>query len=283
MGKSVIKFSTDKNTALRTVRNAISGKFAILKAEGFTLKVGTPPFMIATIVVGDKTVEVDGGGAGAIIASTCASEIDLAFQNLSTQAPSASPAQQHSAPSQQPTQADIPDGHWAQVVSADGCGYLQASTNNVLTMQVKEYCIEFSKEDVESLSVLFTTSQWVKYKLVLKDASEYLLTFSTNKNLAEFESWSWGLLYGINADAPASTHKKELATPVSTCDNGQTPTYPNENQTPLQSDMINKEQDYIFALDMINRRSYNVAYNTLSKIKGYKDADELLRQLEDKI
>ena len=44
-----------------------------------------------------------------------------------------------------------------------------------------------------------------------------------------------------------------------------------------------KEKMYLFGLQMINQRSYDVAYNILSKIKGYKDVDELLQQIKDKI
>ena len=44
-----------------------------------------------------------------------------------------------------------------------------------------------------------------------------------------------------------------------------------------------KEKMYLFGLQMINQRSYDVAYNILSQIKGYKDVDELLQQIEDKI
>ena len=40
---------------------------------------------------------------------------------------------------------------------------------------------------------------------------------------------------------------------------------------------------YAFAKTMIDNRSYLVAYNTLLKIKGYKDTDKLLAELEKKI
>ena len=43
-----------------------------------------------------------------------------------------------------------------------------------------------------------------------------------------------------------------------------------------------QEQQYLFALQMIERRSYDIAYNTLNKIKGYKNVDELLQQLENR-
>ena len=48
------------------------------------------------------------------------------------------------------------------------------------------------------------------------------------------------------------------------------------------SDASNQQQLYIFALQMIARGSYDTAYNALSKINGYRDADELLIALKNK-
>ena len=44
-----------------------------------------------------------------------------------------------------------------------------------------------------------------------------------------------------------------------------------------------REQTYLFALQMINARSYDIAEKALVKIKGYKNVDELLKQIENKI
>ena len=56
----------------------------------------------------------------------------------------------------------------------------------------------------------------------------------------------------------------------------------NENQKERAASS-NEEQTYIFALQMIKVRSYEIAYNALSKIKGYKNTDELIKEIEDKI
>ena len=42
-----------------------------------------------------------------------------------------------------------------------------------------------------------------------------------------------------------------------------------------------QEQLYLFAMQMMERRSYDIAYNTFSKIKGYKNTDAFLKKLED--
>lgn len=47
-------------------------------------------------------------------------------------------------------------------------------------------------------------------------------------------------------------------------------------------DTFEKEKLYGYALQMYGNRSYSIAYNVLSKIKGYKNADQLLLELEDK-
>ena len=49
------------------------------------------------------------------------------------------------------------------------------------------------------------------------------------------------------------------------------------------SDSSNKEKTYLFALQMIKTRSYDIAYNAFLKIKGYKNVDELIKEIEDKI
>ena len=86
------------------------------------------------------------------------------------------------------------------------------------------------------------------------------------------------------AVAPTPTVK---ATPVAQ----STPTV---NSTPVVKPAVKKavgdglspekkEEYYLFALQTIERRSYNVAYNILLKIPGYKNADELLEEIRAKI
>ena len=72
--------------------------------------------------------------------------------------------------------------------------------------------------------------------------------------------------------------------------NAATTSPPKANTAPLSStapktansNQQAQQQLYLFALQMIERRSYDIAYNTLNKIKGYKNVDELLQQLENR-
>lgn len=77
--QKTIEHNIEKSKAIRLVKKAISGKFAITKDGGDTLKVGAP-MMNATIVITDKTIDISGGGAAGAVASTCASEIEIAVQ-----------------------------------------------------------------------------------------------------------------------------------------------------------------------------------------------------------
>lgn len=60
-------------------------------------------------------------------------------------------------------------------------------------------------------------------------------------------------------------------------------TRPEDIRNPLSLDELEKEKLYGYALQMYGNRSYEVAYNTLLKIKGYKNTDQLLSELADKI
>ena len=61
--------------------------------------------------------------------------------------------------------------------------------------------------------------------------------------------------------------------------------FPNQSiwKTVIKSGQDEREQMYLFALRMMDARSYDVAQNALLKIKGYKNVDELLKQIEDKV
>ena len=41
-----------------------------------------------------------------------------------------------------------------------------------------------------------------------------------------------------------------------------------------------KEPTYIFALQMYQQRSYDIALNAFLKIRGYKDADKYIEELQ---
>lgn len=76
-----IKHNLDKKQALLLVKKAISGKIAIMKDEGDTIKIGAP-MMTATVTVTDSTFEVSGKLTAEAIAQTAATEIEMALENL---------------------------------------------------------------------------------------------------------------------------------------------------------------------------------------------------------
>jgi hypothetical protein len=57
-----------------------------------------------------------------------------------------------------------------------------------------------------------------------------------------------------------------------------TPTPKTKAATPLADDQA-KEQTYLFAMQMYQQRSYDIAYNAFLKIPGYKDADKYIQEL----
>ena len=105
--QKTINHHLGKTQAIKLVKKAISGKFAIMKDAGDTLKVGAP-MMTATIVITDTTIDVSGGGPAGPVASTCASEIEMAVQEAEENQ-AGQPAQQaQAAPAQAPASAPAP-------------------------------------------------------------------------------------------------------------------------------------------------------------------------------
>ena len=104
--EKVINYSFDKQTAIRLVKKAISGKAAILKDNGDVLKVGAP-MMTATITISDNTITVSGSLAGAMIANTCASEIEMAVEEYQANHPNSNSAPQPT-PAPQPAPQSTP-------------------------------------------------------------------------------------------------------------------------------------------------------------------------------
>lgn len=108
-----IAYNFDKKRAITLVKKAISGKMAIIKDGGDTLKVGTPPFMMVNIKITDNEIEVSAGGAGAMLGETAASEIDMLVeeeQSKQAEQPQAQP-QQGAAPQQSQKKALSPEDY----------------------------------------------------------------------------------------------------------------------------------------------------------------------------
>lgn len=100
--KKEIKFSIDKQKALKIAKKAATLKFGMVKDEGFTFKVGTPsvPPMIAVVEVSDGVIFISGKGFGSTIANTIFGEISNAIeeaQENSNSNSSASNASQQSS------------------------------------------------------------------------------------------------------------------------------------------------------------------------------------------
>ena len=94
------------------------------------------------------------------------------------------------------------------------------------------------------------------------------------------------------AQSAAKKAESKTAAPAKTAKAAQSKKAVEESQVSREKSALeskeeknseDKEKMYLFGLQMINQRSYDVAYNILSQIKGYKDVDELLQQIEDKI
>lgn len=100
--EKVFEHNLGKDKALKLAKRAASGKFAIMKDEGYTFKVGAP-MMTATITVTDTTITVSGGGAGGPVAQTIAGEIEMALEDANEKASASAPAAQSAsaAPQQQ--------------------------------------------------------------------------------------------------------------------------------------------------------------------------------------
>ena len=81
----IINHNYSKDKALTMVKKAISGKFAIIKDGGFTLKAGAPTAP-ATIEVTDETVTVSGGIISKLFVDSIGNEIKMYFEEKQEEA-----------------------------------------------------------------------------------------------------------------------------------------------------------------------------------------------------
>ena len=75
----VINHNYPKDKALTMVKKALSGKFGIIKDNGYTLKAGAP-MNPATIEVTDSEISVSGGALAKLFVDSIGSEIKLYFE-----------------------------------------------------------------------------------------------------------------------------------------------------------------------------------------------------------
>ncbi len=73
-----INFKIEKRKVVFLIKKAITGKFGIISETNDKIKVGTPPFMVATIKISDRTIEISGNK---IIKNTCLSAIRLEIES----------------------------------------------------------------------------------------------------------------------------------------------------------------------------------------------------------
>lgn len=139
MAEHVITFSMPLDKAKKIARKSVQGKFAVLSDSGNTMKVGTPPLMTALITFEEGKITIAGKGAGAVVASTCASSIKIDIEDAEEQmksepAPASAPAK-IPAPASAPKQASAPAPKPAPQVNLDQL--IEAKLK--LTKLLKEY------------------------------------------------------------------------------------------------------------------------------------------------
>ena len=100
----IIKHNYPKDKALTMVKKALSGKFAIIKDGGFTLKAGAPTAP-ATIEVADEKITVSGGILSKLFVDGIGNEIKLYFEENQEEANNNAPTNA-SAGTAQNTNAD---------------------------------------------------------------------------------------------------------------------------------------------------------------------------------
>lgn len=188
-----------------------------------------------------------------------------------------------------------------------------------LVITIGTNTITFGKTNVKSIDLICATSEWVKYAITLKNDKRYIATFmalslseNTGKNsgflksgttgtgkkvsigLLNFECWMSDIIYRektiqvptanlITPLGESATVKKDETESVVKNVKDSNESSAEDKAQKESSDSSNKEKTYLFALQMIKTRSYDIAYNAFLKIKGYKNVDELIKEIEDKI
>lgn len=109
---------------------------------------------------------------------------------------------------------------WGTVVSTDGVGTigpanLVNNTEHKLMVTIGFKTISFTKQDVQSITLISATSEWIKYYVILKDGKRFSVTFmmlttakssrtpisasytgkEINVAVKNFEWWMFDLIY----------------------------------------------------------------------------------------
>ena len=91
------------------------------------------------------------------------------------------------------------------------------------------------------------------------------------------------LLKALEAKLATEPQQQTAPTPVRPVHTAPAPVKPVQTAPAKQYDMTpdnTKEPTYLFALQMYQQRSYNIALNAFLKIRGYKDADKYIEELQ---
>lgn len=120
---------------------------------------------------------------------------------------------------------------WARVTANffDGVGYL--GPKNLVDNRAHELMISasslkdafvFTKNDVLAIDMICATSEWIKFKLLLKGGKLVIATFMAlqpsqrgqepSLNLLSFESWMMGIIYQDKVTLPDSQNQNEQST-----------------------------------------------------------------------
>ena len=100
---------------------------------------------------------------------------------------------------------------WGTIVCADGIGTIGPenflkNTEHKLMITIGIKTFTFSKKDVQNITIISSTSEWVKYLISLKNGKSYVATFmaitSSNNSgkkiniaIQNFEWWMFDLIY----------------------------------------------------------------------------------------
>ena len=100
---------------------------------------------------------------------------------------------------------------WAKVSCKEGIGYLGPENfidnrAHRLAITIGTNVTVFERKDVESITILCSSSLWIKYRILLKSGKEYIATFmalnssqkegqTVSSQLLNFEWWMSGVIY----------------------------------------------------------------------------------------
>ena len=167
--KKEIKFTIDKQKALKIAKKAATEKFAMVKDEGFVFKVGTPsvPPMLATVEVTDGVIYVSGKGLGGPIAKTIYQYISDAIDDAQSQ------PEPSNSNSQQASSQTLSIDDQLKIVEALK-GYKELLDAGIITQE--EFDVKkgelLNKKTIDSLSASPTSSPDAEEKQIINETTE---------------------------------------------------------------------------------------------------------------